>query len=596
MDVKRLLQPIKGWQGWARVKRMKGRSSIKRTKGRSSMRRKMAIALVPTIIALLLVGALGSYQLQKATAEYDRVLNEGLRDMLVAQDLALTVTDAERYLNYYLLVSNPKTLISLEASQQKRDELMDALNASSSDDKVLSWLGDLEKFNQLLDTDMARAIELRQQQDEIGYKTVLNTSVTPTTDRVRMTVTDLVAHQAEMLNDETAAVQANAGTSIVWMIIISIIGVAIGLLSLYALQKLFLTPINRLVREARVVAEGDLTGEDIAVESNDELGDLVTAFNEMKRNLVGLIRQVGAASDKVTAYSEELYASTDHVATTTQGVAGLFEDMNIAAQVSAKRAEEGTSGVNQAVTGLNQIAAASQGVNEQTILTLEAASGGLETIQLAESQMQEIQRANDLTQQMVERLSNQSLEIEKITRSITAITEQTNLLALNAAIEAARAGEHGKGFAVVAAEVRKLAEESKQSAKKIQAVVVDIQRDTLQVEAAFDVTSGHVTNGVAQMGEVAGAFREIVSVIQETSRQMSEIAAATEEVSANTTEVAVSVEDMSTNAVSTQRSVEEAGANVEEQLAAIQEINGIAETMSHMSVELKDLVHLFKTT
>ncbi len=587
MDVKRLLRPLTNWRRRVRPKKQRGRAS---------MRRKMAVALVPTIIALLLVGGLGSYQLQRATSDYDRVLNEGVKQMLIAEDLALTVTDAERYLNYYLLVSNPKTLISLEATQAKRDELMSSLKAASADETVLGKIADLEKFNQHLDTEMARAIDLRQQQDEIGFKTVLNTSVTPTTDRVRMTVTDLVAHQTELLAEETDAVQAGAGQSIVWMIVISVIGVGVGVFSLIALQKLFLRPINRLVKEARVVAEGDLTGGDIDVESNDELGDLVSAFNDMKRNLVGLIRQVGAASEKVTAYSENLYSSTDHVATTTQGVAGLFEEMNLAAQVSARRAEEGTSGVNQAVLGLNQIAAASQGVNEQTIHTLEAASGGLETIQLAEARMQEIQRANDLTEQMVKRLSNQSLEIEKITRSITTITEQTNLLALNAAIEAARAGEHGKGFAVVAAEVRKLAEESKQSAKQIQAVVGDIQRDTKQVESAFDVTSGHVTNGVAQMGEVAEAFKEIVSVIQETSRQMGEIAAATEEVSANTTEVAVSVEDMSTNAMSTQQRVEEAGANVEQQLAAIQEINGIAETMSHMSVELKDLVHLFKTS
>lgn len=587
MDVKRLLRPLTNWRRRVRPKKQRGRASI---------RRKMAVALVPTIIALLLVGGLGSYQLQRATSDYDRVLNEGVKQMLIAEDLALTVTDAERYLNYYLLVSNPKTLISLEATQAKRDELMSSLKAASADETVLGKIADLEKFNQHLDSEMARAIDLRQQQDEIGFKTVLNTSVTPTTDRVRMTVTDLVAHQTELLAEETDAVQAGAGQSIVWMIVIGVIGVGVGVFSLIALQKLFLRPINRLVKEARVVAEGDLTGGDIDVESNDELGDLVSAFNDMKRNLVSLIRQVGAASEKVTAYSENLYSSTDHVATTTQGVAGLFEEMNLAAQVSARRAEEGTSGVNQAVLGLNQIAAASQGVNEQTIHTLEAASGGLETIQLAEARMQEIQRANDLTEQMVKRLSNQSLEIEKITRSITAITEQTNLLALNAAIEAARAGEHGKGFAVVAAEVRKLAEESKQSAKQIQAVVGDIQRDTKQVESAFDVTSGHVTNGVAQMGEVAEAFKEIVSVIQETSRQMGEIAAATEEVSANTTEVAVSVEDMSTNAMSTQQRVEEAGANVEQQLAAIQEINGIAETMSHMSVELKDLVHLFKTS
>lgn len=590
MDVKRLINPMKKWKGWT-IKR-----SGTKQKGRSSLRRRMSIALIPTIIALVIVGALGSYQLRQSTAAYDRVLSEGMQEMLLAENLSLAVTDAERYLNYYMLVANPKTLISLQGAQEQRDELMKKLKASSSDEKVLSWLGDLEKFNELLDREMNRAVELRQQQDEIGYKTVLNTSVTPTTDRVRMTVTDLVEYKDELLASETKAVQAEAESSILWMLIISVGGVVIGILSLLALQRLFLKPINRLGRQARIMAEGDLTGEDIEVASNDELGDLVTAFNEMKHNLVGLIRRVGEASDKVTAYSEELYASTDHVATTTQGVSRLFEEMNVAAQGSSKRAEEGTVGVNQAVDGLNQIAAASQGVNEQTIHTLEAANGGLETVQLAEKRMQEIRRANELTQQMVNRLSNQSLEIEKITRSITAITEQTNLLALNAAIEAARAGEHGKGFAVVAAEVRKLAEESKQSAIQIQTVVRDIQRDTEQVESAFEESSVHVENGVSQMGEVAEAFREIVSVIEETSRQMSEIAAATEEVSANTTEVAVSVEDMSTNAVSTQRSVEEAGANVEEQLAAIQEINGIAETMSHMSSELKDVVHVFKTT
>ncbi|MDX5982309.1 methyl-accepting chemotaxis protein [Exiguobacterium profundum] len=590
MDVKRLINPMKKWKGWT-IKR-----SGTKQKGRSSLRRRMSIALIPTIIALVIVGTLGSYQLRQSTAAYDRVLSEGMQEMLLAENLSLAVTDAERYLNYYMLVANPKTLISLQGVQEQRDELMASLKASSSDEKILSWLGDLEKFNELLDREMNRAVELRQQQDEIGYKTVLNTSVTPTTDRVRMTVTDLVEYKDELLASETKAVQAEAESSILWMLIISIGGVVIGILSLLALQRLFLKPINRLGRQARIMAEGDLTGEDIEVASNDELGDLVTAFNEMKHNLVGLIRRVGEASDKVTAYSEELYASTDHVATTTQGVSRLFEEMNVAAQGSSKRAEEGTIGVNQAVDGLNQIAAASQGVNEQTIHTLEAANGGLETVQLAEKRMQEIRRANELTQQMVNRLSNQSLEIEKITRSITAITEQTNLLALNAAIEAARAGEHGKGFAVVAAEVRKLAEESKQSAIQIQTVVRDIQRDTEQVESAFEESSVHVENGVSQMGEVAEAFREIVSVIEETSRQMSEIAAATEEVSANTTEVAVSVEDMSTNAVSTQRSVEEAGANVEEQLAAIQEINGIAETMSHMSSELKDVVHVFKTT
>lgn len=78
------------------------------------------------------------------------------------------------------------------------------------------------------------------------------------------------------------------------------------------------------------------------------------------------------------------------------------------------------------------------------------------------------------------------LDIKSMTAMNTDITDQTNLLALNAAIEAARAGEHGKGFAVVAEEVRKLAEQSKQSASQIVELVVAIENDTKQVATSVE--------------------------------------------------------------------------------------------------------------
>ena len=78
---------------------------------------------------------------------------------------------------------------------------------------------------------------------------------------------------------------------------------------------------------------------------------------------------------------------------------------------------------------------------------------------------------------MIEELESQAATIGEVVKAVARIADQTNLLALNAAIEAARAGQHGKGFAVVADEVRTLAETSEKSARDIQELIVQIQKD-----------------------------------------------------------------------------------------------------------------------
>src|SRR5262249_812615 len=87
------------------------------------------------------------------------------------------------------------------------------------------------------------------------------------------------------------------------------------------------------------------------------------------------------------------------------------------------------------------------------------------------------EKIGTVTEQILS-LSEQTGQIDAITRAVSELANQTNLLALNAAVEAARAGEHGRGFAVVATEIRKLADESRRSAERIHALLGDIQNAT----------------------------------------------------------------------------------------------------------------------
>ena len=200
---------------------------------------------------------------------------------------------------------------------------------------------------------------------------------------------------------------------------------------------------------------------------------------------------------------------SSNIATSTQEMAStVAEQERIASQQAVS--------VNETTTTMDELEASSRHAAEQANAAVEAAkrafsaseegaqslSEGLEGMFILESKV-------DAIAEQIVNLSSQASQISNISQLVIDFANQTNMLALNSSVEAVRAGEHGKGFAVVANEIRKLADQSQQSADKINNLVSDIQKAINETVMVTEEGTKTVKTGVEITKRTESAFSQI---------------------------------------------------------------------------------------
>ncbi len=121
-------------------------------------------------------------------------------------------------------------------------------------------------------------------------------------------------------------------------------------------------------------------------------------------------------------------------------------------------------------------------------------------------------RVDEIAEQIVN-LGEQTRQITNVSDLVSDLAKQTNMLALKAAVEAARVGEQGKGFGVVAGEIRKLAEESKKSAEKINTLSTNIQTAINRTVMVTDRGTKTATEGIQLAQTTAAAFVGVTDAV-----------------------------------------------------------------------------------
>lgn len=214
------------------------------------------------------------------------------------------------------------------------------------------------------------------------------------------------------------------------------------------------------------------------------------------------------------AITRTLKETIDHVVQASQEIAVTTEQHERVASQQAAAIHQTTATIDELGTSAEhsaqQAAAAATGAQQVSDL----AENGMQVVNTTFQAMAELKtRVGGISEQILH-LSRQTSEIGSISELVADLANQTNMLSLNAAVEAARAGNQGKGFAIVAEEIRKLADQSKRAAEKINTLVTNIQAAIHSTVIATEVGTKTVEQSVRTAEKTAETFSNMSNAIQ----------------------------------------------------------------------------------
>ncbi len=383
-------------------------------------------------------------------------------------------------------------------------------------------------------------------------------------------------------------------TKLTWtMVIIGVAGLIYLIIVLTWLIRRIVRPIVMTVEQVQAIADGNLAVEPLAEDSKDELGHLAKAVNIMTSNTRTLIQEATQISNQASTFSDRLMSSTKNMSVSIDQVLTTTSELATGATLQAEHAAL-TLGVTQEVEQkLQAIQAAIKEMTHRSQETTQASKQGLVHAEQSIQGMEAMSEQVTLTASVVQQLSDQSTEINRILQVINAIAGQTDLLALNAAIEAARAGEHGKGFSVVAEEVRKLAEESAKSTSQIAAIIDTVVKETVKAGDAMQNVVAAVQTNTQYLDANKQALDAILQHIVDTVAQIDEVTTASHLIQTETVEVVRAVENMTAVSQQSSAGTEELLATMEQQNTAVHELKNMAESLSGMTNSLQQTLAKF---
>jgi methyl-accepting chemotaxis protein len=426
------------------------------------------IQIAFSLPAIFLIG-IGGFSLwgfakinnQIATIYDDRVVP--LRQLkAIADDYGIVIIDAVNKAHSGLMTGSEVTK-NIESATETIDENWQAYRQTkltATEKKLADEIAVLlEEANREI-ARLQQALQDQQDQDLIKVLDEFDGSLYTVIDPLVQKINDLADLQLEVAQQERE-IAREIVTGLYWLFIPILILTVVSLL-----------PIKTVINKA-----------------------ILAALTDTINNIASIANEIATASEEQQRIAEQQAVSVTQTTTT-------MEELDSSAQQSAQQSA-------MAASGSEKVLQLSQQGNEAVSETIEG--------------MSELKEKVTHIAVSIKQLNEQINQIDLYQKLVAEIANQTNMLALNAAVEAVRAGEHGKGFSVVATEIRKLADQSKDSAQKINHLISEIQIALKNTVQATESGTETVEKGVQVTEITAKTFREVIQSIDQVTVNSTQI-------------------------------------------------------------------------
>ncbi len=308
----------------------------------------------------------------------------------------------------------------------------------------------------------------------------------------------------EILKEE----QKMYSTSLILTILIIIISIVFAII----ISRNIINSLRKGISFSKTIAKGDLTTE-LNLNQKDEVGELAVALSTMSMQVQKVVMSIKDGVRQITNGANEMTSNSQEI----------------------------SQGANEQASSIEEISSA---IEEMTATINQNTEQALQAQKTSEKAANNIKTSSSVVIEAVDAMKNIASKIS----IISEIADKTDLLAINAAVEAARAGEQGRGFAVVATEIRKLAENTQNAAKEIEALTKTSVKVADEAGNTLQTIVPEILNTAKLIKEIATASTEQNSSANEISNSIQQFNNATQQSAASTEELASSIEELTSQA------------------------------------------------